>query len=276
MVERRGDLARPQAVIFTDLDGTLLDHDSYSWDSARPMLERLKRLGIPVVLASSKTAAEMTELRARMGLGAAPMICENGAGVIGAGQGDDVPRDGYARLRAVLGRLDAALRGGFEGFGDMGPERIAEVTGLSRADAERAADRAFSEPGLWHGSEVGKAAFLAALQAQGITARTGGRFLTLSFGGTKADRIAKIAGLYGNPVTIALGDALNDVEMLEGADHGVIVANPHHPPLPALPGEAAGRIRRTGLPGPAGWSAALAALVSELGIDDDEEEPDRG
>lgn len=262
-------MTRPQAVIFTDLDGTLLDHDSYSWDPARPMLARLKRLRIPVILASSKTAAEMIPLRARMRLGAVPMICENGAGLIGAGQTEGVPRDTYRRLRAVLDRIDPDLRAGFEGFADMGVNRIADVTGLSPETAARAADRAFSEPGLWHGSEKDRSAFLAALQGQGIQARSGGRFLTLSFGGTKADRIAAIAQSYGNPPTIALGDAPNDIEMLNAADHGVIVANPHRPPLPAQPGEALGRIRRTRAPGPAGWSEALDALLSELGIDEE-------
>jgi hypothetical protein len=49
-------------VVFSDLDGTLLDHETYSFDAARPGLDALKSRGIPLILASSKTRAEMQDL----------------------------------------------------------------------------------------------------------------------------------------------------------------------------------------------------------------------
>lgn len=259
-------MTQPPALVFSDLDGTLLDHDNYGWDPARPMLDRLARAGIPVILASSKTAAEMIPLRAALGLGAVPMICENGAGLVQEAQQLADELTDYDQLRATLGRLDPELRTNFEGFGDMGVQRIARVTGLSEENAGLAAQRRFSEPGLWHGTQAGQVEFVAALRAMGISARMGGRFLTLSFGGTKADRMASIAARYGAPVSVALGDAPNDIEMLQAADYGIVVANPHRDPLPQLPGEAEGRIRRTVLPGPAGWTEGLAGLLSDLGI----------
>ena len=36
-----------QLVLFSDLDGTLLDHESYSFDAARPALDRLRREDVP-------------------------------------------------------------------------------------------------------------------------------------------------------------------------------------------------------------------------------------
>ena len=255
------------ALIFTDLDGTLLDHDTYDWSPAAPVLERLGAAGIPVCLASSKTAAEMVPLRGAMGLGDWPLICENGAGVVAGGvQAAGGDRSAYWRLRAALDAVPAPLRAGFEGFGDMGPARIAEVTGLAAEAAEDAATRAFSEPGLWTGTEADMAAFLEVLQARGVTGRRGGRFLTLSFGGTKADRMDEIAALYGRPVTIALGDAPNDREMLERADHGIVIANPHGAALPELAGEAEGRIRRSEQGGPQGWGTEVPRLLADLDI----------
>lgn len=38
---------RHMYLVFTDLDGTLLDHDTYSWEAARPALDRLKRQQVP-------------------------------------------------------------------------------------------------------------------------------------------------------------------------------------------------------------------------------------
>lgn len=257
----------PPALIFTDLDGTLLDHDSYDWSPAAPLLTRLREAAIPVILASSKTAAEMRPIRACMGLSGYPLICENGAGIVPPGdRAGDADRGRYDKVRAALNRVPGNLRRRFEGFGDMEPARIAEVTGLPLQDARRAARRAFSEPGLWHGDRDGETALVAALARDGVVARRGGRFLTLSLGGTKADRMAEIAGAFGNPTTIALGDAPNDAEMLQAADIGIVVANPRGSGLPEMEGEAMGRIRRTDLAGPRGWSAALSAVLSELGI----------
>ena len=251
-------------VVFTDLDGTLLDHVTYDWEQARPALAELARIGAPVVLSSSKTAAEIAVLQDRMGLSGDLAICENGCGLIGAGKGAGT--GDHAALRLELDRLPPGLRQGFRGFTDMTLTEVMDLTGLSREDAARAKARDFSEPGLWLGDDTGRRAFLDALQARGVSAREGGRFLTLSFGGTKADRMAEVIAHYRPAQTIALGDAPNDIEMLEAADIGVIVSNPHHAPLPHLHGEEAGRIIRTDRPGPAGWNLAVLALLDRFGL----------
>ena len=48
-------------LVFTDLDGTLLDHHDYSYDAALPTLRRLKKANIPLIFNTSKTAAEVEE-----------------------------------------------------------------------------------------------------------------------------------------------------------------------------------------------------------------------
>ena len=42
-------------LIFTDLDGSLLDHHSYSFAPAVPLLAELDALGIPVIPITGKT-----------------------------------------------------------------------------------------------------------------------------------------------------------------------------------------------------------------------------
>jgi len=259
-------MRHPPLVIFTDLDGTLLDHDSYSHAPADATLAALRAAGIPVVLASSKTAAEIAGLRRDLGLEEVPAICENGAGLVPPGPAAEVAADDYARIRAALDGLPPALRRPFTGFGDLDTAGVARLTGLAPAQAALARQRQFSEPGTWAGSVAEKRAFLDALGAAGIAAREGGRFLTLSLGAVKSARMAEVLARYGTPPCIALGDAPNDIEMLRAADRGVIVANPHRAPLPEQPGEAEGRILRTEKPGPGGWSLAVERLVSEYGI----------
>lgn len=260
-------------VVFSDLDGTLLDHDSYSWDAARPALDALKARAVPVVLATSKTAPEVAVLHAEMQLGAAPAIVENGAGLYRPGMDLAAEAPDYARIREALAEVAPALRASFRGFGDMGAEEVAERTGLAPKAAALACQRHYSEPGIWTGSATDEAAFIAALAALSVAARRGGRFLTLSLGRTKADAMAEVAQMLGATGTIALGDAPNDTEMLTNASHGVIIKNTHGTPLPPLPGEAEGRITRTALPGPEGWNAAVLGLLSQT-QDQAQEAPD--
>ncbi len=253
-------------LIFSDLDGTLLDHETYSFTPAGPALSRLARLGLPVVLASSKTAAEIAVVQAEMGLTGTPAIVENGAGVIGL-DGPEAEARAYADLRRRLDRIAPELRAGFIGFGDMSDGEVAALTGLTERAAALARDRHFSEPGLWRGRAARRQDFLAALAQEGLHAREGGRFLTLSFGSTKQTRMAEIIARLAPAQTAALGDAPNDVEMLENVDYAFIIANPHRAPLPPLDGEATGRITRTELPGPEGWNAAVNGLLDRLELD---------
>ena len=255
---------RPTLMIFSDLDGTLLDHETYDWSPAAPALAALAEMGAPVVLASSKTAPEIARLRAAMGLSHWPAIVENGAGLLPPERDDAPDCADHARLRAALETLPEALRASFEGFTDMDAARVAEVTGLPPEDAARARTRAFSEPGLWHGDDATRAAFIDALDAQGIAAVMGGRFLTLSHGADKADRLRELAQAYEPAQTVALGDAPNDIGMLSAADHGVVIANPASPEIPALPGEDAGRVTRTVDTGPLGWNSAILSLLDQL------------
>lgn len=245
--------------VFTDLDGTLLDHETYDWQPAAAMLDRLRALGIPLILATSKTAAEVAPLRAAMGFAQCPAIVENGAGVLPGGAARPGGQRTHPRLRAALVRLPPY----FDGFSDWGAEAIARRTGLPAVEARRAAQRDFSEPGLYTGPKARRTWFLKRLAEDGITAAQGGRFLTLSYGGTKAERMAELAAaLPGAPATIALGDAPNDAGMLRAADYAVIVPNPAHEGPGLVPDGA--RVRLAPAPGPEGWALALADLVSEL------------
>jgi len=250
-------------LVFSDLDGTLLNHQTYSFREARPALDLLAEKGIPLILASSKTAAEVAELHAEIGLGDTPAIIENGAGIYRPGA--EVQSDAaYRALRMSLDAVPDRLRAGFRGFGDMTVDEIAKLTGLTPEAAARARQRRHSEPGLWLGNDADRDEFLASLAGSGITGRSGGRFLSLSYGRTKADGLLEIAAEYRARRTLALGDAPNDVELLQAADIGVIVRNDHGPGIPPLTGESEGHIRRTTVQGPAGWAEAVTAIVNEM------------
>lgn len=252
--------------VFTDLDGTLLDHDTYRFDAALPAIEALRARGIPLVLASSKTEAEMEEIAAALRL-ETPMIVENGAGIARFGENEAAV---YPRIRSLVESLPAEFAGRFTGFGDWSAAEVAEATGLSLDATVLARQRCFSEPGLWSGTEAEKQDFIAWLAEHGLTAVQGGRFFTIMPKGSKAQAMLRVIAAfhesYGKPIfSVALGDAPNDLAMIETADLGIIVANPHHDPLPVTERERKGHILRSRLAGPAGWNETILAFLARQG-----------
>lgn len=255
-------------VVFSDLDGTLLDHETYSFAPAWPALDRMREDGHVLILASSKTAAEIAPIRAAMGFVHCPAIVENGAGLLAAGEdGEDGSAPRHQAIMEALAGLPASLRQKFSGFSDWSVGEIAERTGLPPEQAEQAAKRRFSEPGIWSGTDSEMEEFVARLSQSGITGVRGGRFFTLSHGSTKATQMEAVLALYqgegegGVAMTVALGDAPNDIPMLDKADLGIIIANPAHAGIEPLEAEKSGRIIRSSKPGPEGWNEEMRRVL---------------
>jgi mannosyl-3-phosphoglycerate phosphatase len=266
-------MAKPRVIIFSDLDGTLLDHDSYDWAPAKPALERLAASSIPVVLNSSKTISEVRAVRERLE-NQSPFIVENGAAVVipancfGSTE-EQVKRFGAPRAE-VLALLAQLRKEGFEfsGFADMSPAAISRHSRLSEAEAELARDRVATEPLLWHGDEESLAAFRGKLEAAGCRLVQGGRFLHAMGDFDKADGVRFLLEKYrqqdptGRLVAIALGDSPNDQHMLEQADIAVIVKGVQSDSV-VLPSQS--RAIRSLKTGPAGWNECVLNLLIEYG-----------
>ena len=73
-------MLKEKTIIFTDLDGTLLDHTTYSFEAAVPMLDFIKRNKIPLIIVTSKTKDEVLRIQKLLAL-KEPFIVENGAGI---------------------------------------------------------------------------------------------------------------------------------------------------------------------------------------------------
>lgn len=244
-------------IIFTDLDGTLLDHASYDFSKALPALSVIKEQGIPLILASSKTGAEIVNIRTQVGADNWPAIIENGAGELAPGSDPAVDFSEYNKLRDTLDQIPIHLRTLFRGFGDMSASEVSAATGLSLASAQLAKQRAFTEPGVFTGTKTESALFCKALLQLSVSARDGGRFMTLSFGRSKADGLRRISARLKARETLALGDAPNDRDMLLAATQAVIIRNDHAPDIGEIPGAL-----YTTLTGPEAWNDAVLSLIN--------------
>jgi mannosyl-3-phosphoglycerate phosphatase len=259
-------------MIFTDLDGTLLDHDSYSFAPAQQALALIAERGIPLVINSSKTSVEIIAIQQQLTI-CQPFICENGAAVFlplidgASAEQQQWQRQPFAVSRdqvlTVLNDLRTEHGYQFSGFADGEAAAISELTGLSLEDAALAGQRDFSEPLLWRDSDAALITFLKQLASHNLTAQQGGRFLTvMSQSADKANAMQWLTKHIGGQTdiqTIALGDSPNDEGMLNAANIAVIIKSARSQ---ALSVSGPQQIIRTELPGPAGWQWAMDQLLA--------------
>jgi mannosyl-3-phosphoglycerate phosphatase len=255
------------ALIVTDLDGTLLDRDSYSFAAALPALEELRRRNIPLILNSSKTAMEIRRLQQELEIDT-PFICENGAALhrVRTDGSTELWR-GFAPGREViltqLRQLRAEQGYRFTGFADMSHAQINACTGLTEAGAIAASARQYSEPLLWEDTPQRLQAFLEQLRVQQLEGVQGGRFLTVTGPCNKGAALAALVAELGpadDILVVALGDSPNDLDLLELADIAVIVRSPHSE---ALTVQGPQRVIRSQAAGPQGWQEVMQGLLAE-------------
>ncbi|HCY88515.1 MAG TPA: mannosyl-3-phosphoglycerate phosphatase [Desulfobacteraceae bacterium] len=263
-------------IVFTDLDGTLLDHDTYGFAPACDAVSFLKKAGIPLILNSSKTCAEILGIRKELG-NRHPFIAENGS-VVGIPDGYFVGRSpedmGFTMenglwIKCIGGERDDILdvlhrlrnTGGFpfEGFADMTVARLAKITGLSEKKTGLANQRLSTEPIRWLGTDDLWHRFSREIADAGLGWVQGGRFISISRPFDKRDGVELLLDFYRgkfpkSPVTIGLGDSPNDRAMLDIMDIAVVIRSGRSDRVAP---ENAGTVIRTTLRGPHGWQQAM-------------------
>ena len=265
-------------VILSDLDGTLLDSSTYSFEKALPALELIRQQSVPLVLCSSKTKTEIEYYREKLA-NSHPFVSENGGGIfiprkyfsfslpsasyrIEEDADYDVIRLGaaYSDLRNTVKELQ---REGFEitGFGDMTTRELADMTNMNIDEAAMAKARDFDEPFIYRGPNHELPRLFRSISQKGFMF-TKGRFFHILGSSDKGIAVSILMDFYnrkyGNIKTIALGDSPNDIPMLERVDFPVCVQkqNGIYDPQINMPK----LIRAEGI-GPEGWNSALIKFL---------------
>jgi len=121
-------MSKEKTIIFTDLDGTLLDHNNYSFKDVLPMLDFLFSNRIPLIIVTSKTETEVIRIQKLLKINE-PFIIENGAGIIiPRNEGYEIISMGfdYAHIRSCFLKYAQSIP--IRGFFDMKDEEMAEIS----------------------------------------------------------------------------------------------------------------------------------------------------
>tara|TARA_X000000950_G_scaffold289434_1_gene413418 strand:+ start:3833 stop:4648 length:816 start_codon:yes stop_codon:yes gene_type:complete len=216
----------PNWLIFTDLDGTLMD-DRYDVKGACAALDEVARLGNVCFPTTSKTYAEMLALNNHRTFPSAAVF-ENGAGILWTSSSEpDLFGRPAEEIYALLDQIRADYGYAFTSFSDMSVMDLMAMTGLDYDGAQRAKTRIGSEPLLWRDSEQAFTDFRELLSQIGLQAVQGGAFVSImDTGCSKGAALEKIVSCYQHggpaPGIMACGDAPNDLTMLTAADTAVI------------------------------------------------------
>ena len=269
-------------ILFSDLDGTLLNTETYAYEAALPIIEHLKAQGVPVIPVTSKTRAEVETLIQEVGL-TDPFVTENGSAIyilrescpfeLPEGEDDGPYRVlqlgvSYVMARAGLKAIAQEIGRPLKGFGDLSVDQVQQLTGLDAKDAKQAKMREFTEPFLTPKNTTPERLTAAAAE-MGFRVVVGDRFSHLigAVAG-KGAAVHKLVSLYATTfpdtetiTTVGLGNSPNDLDMLENVDQAIVMPGPSgpHPRLADRGWQIAPE------PAPEGWAIAVNQVLESLG-----------
>ncbi len=267
-------------IIFTDLDGTLLDLTTYSPEPAREAVAALQRAGVPIVFCSSKTRSEQRAIQIQLGI-EGPMIVENGSAVClpAAGEvGASVPSGGIAgdrrrifglavsRVREKVEELRSCTGLRFSSFWRMPLHQLCRLTGLPPDAALRAQQREYSVTVAGSFSAAEFSQMQQTARALGLKVFPGARFFTLT--GAAADKGRAVQWMtnhyrrmYGAVRTVGIGDSANDLPLLAAVDLAYAVQRPDGTWYDFGPMQ----VKKMAGIGPVGWSLIAEELLQRAG-----------
>ena len=278
-------------MFYSDLDGTMIDHETYSYDEAKQSLGKIKKLNIPLVFVTSKTRAEVAALKEQLQNDNLelnhPIIFENGSAIIvpknyfnfdlkevvseyPIDDKEDVytiriSQANYQNLIKILKEIEKNIDAKIIGFNDLSSEELSKKCGLSVEQAELAKKREYDEPFRIDpdNSELYKKTE-EIIKQKGLNYTKGGRYAHIMGKHDKGLAVEILNKFYtrqfGKIKSIGIGDSKNDLEFLEFCDKGYLVANPKKPLDASVESE---KIHRTEKIGPAGFNEVIMKSLKD-------------
>jgi predicted mannosyl-3-phosphoglycerate phosphatase (HAD superfamily) len=243
-------------VVFTSLEGTLLDEDTFEARSSRSILRRLAAAAIPVVPVTEMTLSEVEPIAREHGMRHA-MIIEAGGAIARwtdssweiepRGPEGDVLLDAIAAVEARSG-ADLTV------YSVLPDHDATRLSGKSGAMLDGSRERGYSEPFVIERGNVTKVA--KAASSLGFTLRRGRRFFHLCRADALRSAFSCLCDELRCDLAIAVGGLPLDAEFLSRADISIIVPRADGTPDPELLARMP-HARIAPAPGSRGWAKAI-------------------
>ncbi len=230
--------------IFTDLDGTLLNHDNYTLGRIKKFINKIK-LKNHIIFSTSKTFSEILDINKKLDLNF-PFIVENGACIffpsnysfsnfnkakffnhknyLGYKLSELSPKFIENKLYKLQKKYNFIL------FSQLKLHQLSKITNLKNNSLINCTKRLFTNPIYWKDSEKKIKLFISDIKkiSNNLQITKGGRFYHLADHYNKGTALMKFLEIIKfsekiNFKTISLGDSENDISMLEQTDYSCIV-----------------------------------------------------
>ena len=254
--------------VVSDVDGTLMDH-SYDLTPAKETIKLLQELSIPVILCTSKTAAEVKVIRKELNL-TDPYIVENGAAIHGETlkrvNGEIILGEKYEILENILNSISIEINYDLQPLNNISDQEATELTGLKGHSLDLMRDRHWSMPFL-NPPENKEEEINSCCKRFGVEIFRGNRMShMLSINSNKGKAINALKNYSNNPniKIICLGDSPNDLPLLLNSDYKIVIPGPGGPNLKLIEKLKDHNFTLANDPNGYGWKSEINKLINNL------------
>ena len=257
-------------LIFTDLDGSLLDRDTFKFDEIKDYIRQLISKGIFIIPNTSKTEEEILEFNSDLG-SSLPFISENGSSINGLNLlNKDLPqelilsREKEILLEIFKKTVSSNLQNKCKWLSEMDTGNQRLILGLEHKKLKMALDRKYTLPFIFNGNKNQKKELSKIIKNKGLFLQEGGRVIHLTDRVNKAKALKVFVRFFKknnkNVKTIAVGDNYNDLDMLKTSDFPCLVFNDKFT-LDQIP---INNLITTNKPSPEGWADVIKMALVKL------------
>ncbi len=258
-------------IVFSDLDGTLLDHATYEYSEAQDAIKLLQHRIIPLLFCTSKTCAEIQYWQDELAV-YHPFISENGGGIF-------IPKTYFdfdieydyedavfyviqlgadiEKLLQVMGELKEKFE--VDSFAEMSVDEIADDAQLPRHLADLAKRRDYDLPFKIQDPSDEQNIREEIMQHR-LRCIQGGRYYHLMGNNDKGHAVEILTKIFSKKLksieTIGIGDSDNDFSMLDVVERPYLVQRPDK-------SYASKKYIQTKGIGPAGWKNVIFSEFSQ-------------
>ena len=254
--------------VVSDVDGTLMDH-SYDLTPAKETINLLKELLIPVILCTSKTAAEVKVIRKQLNL-TDPYIVENGAAIYGESlnmvNGEIILGEKYEILENILRSISNEINYELLPLNNISDQEATELTGLKGNSLILMRDRHWSMPFLNPPENMVNIINICCKKFNVEIFRGNRMSHMLSINSNKGKAINELKKYSKNPdiKIIGLGDSPNDLPLLLNSDFKIVIPSPSGPNLKLLEELKNFKFTLASEPNGYGWKNEINNLINKL------------